>query len=348
MTAAEVPRLRRELVDWTATRGPAHYTEMIKIGRQPIRPPGPSLIVGTALAHDEIQRLTNADLWHFDQDICELLQVAHHTMPRFAPTPQDLPSRTGFVVFAAAIADRDPAEELHLADYIQQLAIDADAANTITSVPVQISAVSWGPLPYPDPAKAPAGGVWMSFYANTRLHNIKNPDLRRRALALVPPMMVDNEAVVPWVPADVDQEDWMLPTPGTLDTTHGWAAMVFAAFRLATQLNLAEQDMERTSRPERRRIQRAQLPERDVRVVHLRRSLGGEHDMGDGSGRAYRHRWIVRGHWRNQPWGPGRELRRPVYILPHVKGPDGAPLIGGERVTAVTTPNCRREPTCHE
>ena len=56
------------------------------------------------------------------------------------------------------------------------------------------------------------------------------------------------------------------------------------------------------------------------------------------------HRWVVRGHWRNQPWGPGRELRRPVYILPHIKGPDGAPLIGGERVTTVTAPQPRTTP----
>jgi len=336
-TAADVPRLRRELADWIATRGPDHYAEMIRLGKQPVRPPGPPGIVGTRLAHDEAKRLTDADLWYLDQDLCELLQAAHHTMPRFAPTPQDLPSHTGFAVFAEPIADRDPADELHLADYIQQLALDHDAASAITDLSVQIGAVSWGPLPYPDSAKAPAGGVWMSFYAHTRLHTIADPDLRRRALAMVPPMMVDNEAVVPWTPDGADLERWTLPAPGSFGTTYGWAAMVFAAFRLATQPNLAEQNVERIPRPERRRTQRAQLPERDVRVVRLRRGLGGDHATGDGS-RAYQHRWIVRGHWRNQPWGPGHELRRPTYILPHLKGPDGAPLIGGDRVTEATAP----------
>lgn len=37
-------------------------------------------------------------------------------------------------------------------------------------------------------------------------------------------------------------------------------------------------------------------------------------------------RFLVRGHWREQPVGPGRELRRPTYIAPYIKGPDDAPL----------------------
>lgn len=46
----------------------------------------------------------------------------------------------------------------------------------------------------------------------------------------------------------------------------------------------------------------------------------------DGSGRAYRHRWIVHGHWRNH-WYPSRQTHRPIWIDQHVKGPDGAPIL---------------------
>jgi hypothetical protein len=38
-------------------------------------------------------------------------------------------------------------------------------------------------------------------------------------------------------------------------------------------------------------------------------------------------RFIVRGHWRNQPYGPGNSLRRPVWIKPHYKGPEISELI---------------------
>jgi hypothetical protein len=37
-------------------------------------------------------------------------------------------------------------------------------------------------------------------------------------------------------------------------------------------------------------------------------------------------RWIVRGFWRNQPYGTGRELRRLTWIDPFIKGPADRPL----------------------
>ena len=52
----------------------------------------------------------------------------------------------------------------------------------------------------------------------------------------------------------------------------------------------------------------------------------------DSSGRVYTRRWIVRGHWTHQAYGPGRELRRVQYIEPYVKGPEGAPLVATEKV----------------
>jgi hypothetical protein len=38
--------------------------------------------------------------------------------------------------------------------------------------------------------------------------------------------------------------------------------------------------------------------------------------------RLYKARRIVRGHWRNQPWGPGGSLRRLIWIAPFWKGPE--------------------------
>jgi hypothetical protein len=52
---------------------------------------------------------------------------------------------------------------------------------------------------------------------------------------------------------------------------------------------------------------------------------------------------VVRGHWRQQPYGPQRTLRRPVWINPHVKGPADAPLAHTERVVLVDRD--RREPS---
>jgi hypothetical protein len=38
------------------------------------------------------------------------------------------------------------------------------------------------------------------------------------------------------------------------------------------------------------------------------------------------HRWAVRGHWRNQPFGPGRAQRRRIWIEPYIAGPEDKPL----------------------
>lgn len=320
-TAADVPALRRILIAWVAEHGSADYTNMINLGRQQIRPNGPASAVGPRLAADEVARLTNADLWYIDPGLCDLVQTAHHTMPRFAPIPPDLPSRSGFAVFAAPIATRNPED---LTAFAKSFGLgDNTEIRRLIDAPIQIAAVSWGPCPY-RAKMAPAGAVWMSFYSVNRI-----PDGSR------PPLLVDNEAIVPWTPDGADPGDWLLTSDG--NDTHGWAQLVFAAFRLATQGGLVEEHVERPPRPERRRTQRAGLPERDVRIVRLRRTSRSEDGVGgSSSNRTYHHRWVVRGHWRNQPWGQGRQLRRPMWILPHVKGPEGAPLIGGERVTVVT------------
>jgi hypothetical protein len=343
-TADEVPVLRRQLAEWCADRGVAYYRQMIMLGRQPVRPAGPPAAAAASLAAEETRRLHVADLWHLDAELCELLAHAQHGMPRFAPTEQDLPSRAGFAVFATPIDVRSPRDETGLAEFVE--ALDrGDQARTIANsqlmeIPVEIGAVSWGPLPglYHD-TKTPAGGVWMTFYAYSRLDDaIVDPETLRMAKAGMPPMLIDNEAVVPWCPPGADPARYTLPAAGDTNTTWGWASLVFAAFRLATQAGLADTREERTARPERRRTQRAGLPERDVHTVRLRHSdRDGSHGQA-GGGREYRHRWVVRGHWRNQPWGPGRSLRRPVWVLPHVKGPDGAPLLGAERVNVAAAP----------
>ncbi len=70
-----------------------------------------------------------------------------------------------------------------------------------------------------------------------------------------------------------------------------------------------------------------------VRVVNLR-PIRNQHATHDSSGRVYKHRWIVRGHWRMQVCGVGRKERRKTWIPTYTKGPNGAPLIGGDVVRA--------------
>lgn len=109
-----------------------------------------------------------------------------------------------------------------------------------------------------------------------------------------------------------------------------WLMSVMA---LAREPRLATTTDEEPDRASRRRAKRAGIDLGATRVIYARPSIGGH--AGSGEGHAYKHRWIVSGHWRSQPYGEGMKLRRPVYIAPHVKGPDGAPLLHGEKVRAI-------------
>jgi hypothetical protein len=68
----------------------------------------------------------------------------------------------------------------------------------------------------------------------------------------------------------------------------------------------------------------------DVQLIDIHRahaSAGESTGNADGTQVEYSHRWWVIGHWRQQACGPGRTQRRPVWISPHIKGPEGAPLV---------------------
>lgn len=107
----------------------------------------------------------------------------------------------------------------------------------------------------------------------------------------------------------------------------------FRAMRTAWLLMrqpLAETEDVEPDRASRKRTQRAGYEPKAIRVINLRRPQGDSSGTGQGN---YHHQWIVRGHWRNH-WHPKRQVHRPVWIAPHVKGPEGAPMIGGEKVYA--------------
>lgn len=71
----------------------------------------------------------------------------------------------------------------------------------------------------------------------------------------------------------------------------------------------------------RRRMERS-LP--DLRVIELTHPASRAESRG--SQVEWARRWIVRGHWRQQPCGPASSLRRITWIDPFVKGPEDKPL----------------------
>lgn len=84
-------------------------------------------------------------------------------------------------------------------------------------------------------------------------------------------------------------------------------------------------------RAARRRAERMRIPPQ-VTVIRLRREVSAQSRPEGESHIEWQHRWIVRGHWRWQAYGPNRSERRRIWIHPFVKGPEGAPLKQSEKV----------------
>jgi len=112
-------------------------------------------------------------------------------------------------------------------------------------------------------------------------------------------------------------------------------AMFHSARSLIVQKGLFTVDdgIKDASRAERRRALRSGAPLDQVKVVYL----GQHHKTADhsGAGTKLSTRFIVSGHWRNQRCGPGNKYTRTIWISPHIKGPEDAPLVISSKVTVV-------------
>jgi hypothetical protein len=140
------------------------------------------------------------------------------------------------------------------------------------------------------------------------------------------------------VGTDVTDFSYVQPTgdndrSGLVEQSSSLRRRMACLWSLAQTPRLLEQTELEVPRPDRRRAQRAGITTPvvlvDVRGTR-REATDPQHTAVDWS-----HRWVVGGHWRSQPHGPGGQHRRPTWIAPHIKGPADKPLIGKERIGVV-------------
>ena len=73
----------------------------------------------------------------------------------------------------------------------------------------------------------------------------------------------------------------------------------------------------------------------DIETVHV---LTGPISVNKTAGHAntdHDHRWMVSGHWKQQPYGPNSSLRKRIWIAPYVQGPADKPLVITDHVKRV-------------
>lgn len=180
--------------------------------------------------------------------------------------------------------------------------------------PVPVDAVAWTVQPY---------GLLFGFFfrrvrAELYLAEVGRDVDTSRLPALMPCGIIDVAIHDDWRPTTD-----LHPAERTVLTT------VAATWMLMQQPGIVERERLEPDVKITRSYRRAGRPAPEVTLVELRRSYhaaAGPVEE-DEPGRHYRHRWVVRGHWRQQAYGPQRSLRRQTWIPSHIKGPDGAELL---------------------
>jgi hypothetical protein len=281
------------------------YLRAIADGKQTVRPINiPYADAAHHLALEEYRRLAYSELFHITGQMTDLVKVSSTSLPEFTLTPADLPSPFGFIYFA------DPVQTI---DYSLQ-------GGGIAPV----VAMSWGPW---KGSQWPDGGVWVTTYTDTWATLASGVDqghivpataeLVRKSM---PPLSIDNECQIPFSVEPIGED----PQGG-----NELVRIIRSTWLLMGQ-SISQTEILSPDRALRRRFQRQGKEPPSVRVISLRRPRRSDGDD-DSNGRDYSHQWIVRGHWRQQ-WYPSVNDHRPVWIAPHIKGPEGAPLLGGDRV----------------
>lgn len=123
------------------------------------------------------------------------------------------------------------------------------------------------------------------------------------------------------------EEEGIEPTPFT-----SAARLVHALWLMLDQAVVSTRE-ENVRAKYTHKARKMNLPTK-VTVIDLRRMEGVKREDGE-SHVEWSHRWVVRGHWRWVPCGPGKTERRRIWIHDFVKGPEGKPLVISQKVYAL-------------
>jgi hypothetical protein len=293
------------------------------------------------------EELAEAELWWVSEDMCDLLQAAYQNLPPTTLTDEMVPSRAGMVFFAKPLWGMDSRVEDHQID---------------------LQAMQWGPCqfdvstetrvdgavkmtPQDDPLRLRGG--WVD--TKDMLTNDQFSDEVKKLIADAQEgdefrLRGNGVSVAFWRKWEVWQPLGRTDWPFGFDTSGQFAPkgatehqkatleedrrILAAFFLLSQQENLVSTTTAGPIRPVQKRIDRKKISiplNHNVRLVNIH----ARHRPPTGQPRTveWTKRWIVKGHWRQQAVGEGRQFRRPVYIAPHIKGPEGLPLDTTEKTT---------------
>ena len=279
---------------WSPTHLPEMRQDLVRQFRQPGHPDEAS--DAAVYWRSNARRAEDASLWWVSADMGRVALDASTDMPEWTPASV-LPAATGLIAFA------DPMPDVIVYGLPRSLwSTGPDGQPTQPTVP--LSAVLW---------TLDEGLLQLVKVARSEHMNERIPSTGLPSRTVLEPV-----GAVTGIPSSdpVGPDVWQHSGNGAL------VAMLGAAWTLMQQSTVAST---RRVQPGSKAARRRAGADLGVTVIDLRRMKHIDTAPGT-SGRTYRHRWIVRGHWRQQAHGPRQALRRPIWVPSYTKGPVGAPL----------------------
>jgi hypothetical protein len=321
-----LPEIRAELAAWLADPSPAGGPTVWAEGFD-----APTAARERASARRWAASLRAADLFFIAADMSRLAVSAGLALPSYRMHPEDLPAPHGLVMW------EEPVTEGH-------------SGGEITGAP--IIAATWAVRGSGITVRTWARREdWIRFMAEgddrAGIRALTPDQVRHVRLRYPQPIVAMSETTMPFG----ERPGWLTgpPPEGTSlyeleDQAKTWVRLEQAERALVVTWLLMGQTLATSAEVEPTRASLKFIRRLDpgllatTRYVQLRhRSTVPEaRAAADGAtpGRTYQHRWYVRGHWRNA-WYPSRQDHRPVWIDPHLKGPDGAPILDPTKLVSV-------------
>lgn len=277
-----------------------------------------------------VERLAEAELFYVTADMTDLVSQAAAATPSYEVYQDRLPAQVGFVVYERPFC-KVPAEVLE------------------PGMRVELMAALWGPVPdVGGRAEGPQPGLMcitlqdtdVLMYTQPTDHMHASPSAIRRAVedqrSTLGPLAYHEEYPLPFGITPWGSE------PGQPVNNNAVAAL-FTTWILMGQKKIAAVADEAMPRHIRKQATREGRPEPKVRTVDIRQAPRArvpreQEGQPDEPSRVYSVRWPVKGYgyWR-ETWYPSRERHelQYVHVPSYIKGPQGAPMIGGERVNVL-------------
>lgn len=331
MTATDALLVHTEFRDtFDAYPGRAHLERMAGVF---VEDAGPGSIIGTAEALVEgwERAATMAETFYVDPQMRDVVTAAAATLPEEPLLPEDMPTSHGFVLIPGGVGQVNVYGRLIVINAVLWMSSGSKVDLLMLTDKYDPNdyynneAVTEGNPPADDlPRFMPSSLLRvdlnetlpkMQTFASTlppgiHVEQTEQPDGSARLTLLRTDGTRAHEEDVP------DLDFGLHPEPVTRWLVAMWRLM---------QQSLATVDEVEPSRQVRRQLHRRNQEARKVSVIALRRKT---YPGPGGREVEWTHRWIRRGHWRQQPYKENGEwVKRAIWIHPTICGPDNKPLL---------------------